>query len=377
VPNELIHPNWHVILVHYPLALLTMGLAIELLSFLYRHSTLRNAGRWMLLIGALACVPTATSGLYAYYDTVRYAGQGEVGMEPGGDAWYQLTRGAEGHLAARQWEDLKHHIWRMGSGTIILLLAVLPYVGASDRWRGRLYVPCLVLVMFAVGVLVWGAWYAGESIHTQGTAVERDATRLVIDPKQPGDALRGVFPPLQVHVLFAGLTIAMAMGALGLSIRRLSTRDAVQPAPTERDTHDVAYSDSPALQVKLIVVGEPVYPARFWLLAAVLGLATAAAGVWVAGWTWDQLQPLLGQPRDLMHIVLGASIILLALILAGLIWSGRGRAWTIGAVAMLLLLVVGAQVWVGILLMYDGSDRASSLYQFRRPTVQDTGGQGR
>ena len=137
------------------------------------------------------------------------------------------------------------------------------------------------------------------------------------------------------------------------------------------------YSDSPALQVKLIVVPEPAYPARFWLMAALLGLATAAAGVWVAGWAWDQLQPLLGQPRDLMHMVLGASIILLMLMLAVLTWSGRGRAWSIGAVSMLLLLVVGAQVWMGILLMYDGSDRASSLYEFRRPTVQDSGGQGR
>jgi hypothetical protein len=266
----------------------------------------------------------------------------------------------------------------MGSGTIILLLAVVPYVGASDRWRRRLYVPCLVLVIFAVGVLVWGAWYAGESIHTQGTAVERDATGLVIDPKQPGEAVRGVFPPLQAHVLFAGLTIAMAVGALGLSIRRLSTRDVLEPAPTETDTHDVVPLDySTALQVKLIVVGEPVYPARFWLVAAMLGLATAVAGICVAGWSWKQFQPLLSQPRDLMHMVLGASIIVLTLMLAGLTWSGRGRAWAIGAVAMLLLLVVGAQVWVGILLMYDGSDRGSSLYQFRKPTVQDAGGQGR
>ena len=52
MPNELIHPNWHVVLVHYLIALLTLGLAIELLSFLYRRSTLRTAGRWMLLIGA-------------------------------------------------------------------------------------------------------------------------------------------------------------------------------------------------------------------------------------------------------------------------------------------------------------------------------------
>jgi heme A synthase len=78
-----------------------------------------------------------------------------------------------------------------------------------------------------------------------------------------------------------------------------------------------------------------------------------------------------------MHMMLGMSIVLLTLILAGLTWGGRGRRWTIGVAATLLLLVVGAQVWMGILLMYDGSDRASSLYRFRQPTVQDAGEQGR
>ena len=31
--GELIAPNWHVILIHYPLGLLGLGLLIELLSF--------------------------------------------------------------------------------------------------------------------------------------------------------------------------------------------------------------------------------------------------------------------------------------------------------------------------------------------------------
>jgi uncharacterized membrane protein len=358
VADELIHPNWHVVLIHYPLALLTIGLAIELFGFAYRHSTFRRAGRWMLLIGALACLPTATSGLYAYYDTVRYAGQGEVSMEPGGDAWYQLTRAAGDRLTQAQRDDLKHHMWRTGSGTIILLLAMIPYLGASDRWRRRLYVPCLLLVTFAVAVLVWGAWYAGESVNTRGTAMKWNATA------------GGAVPPLQVHVVLAGLTMALAIGALGLSVRKLSMRDGVGPAPAKQQEPRALEYAPPPVQVNMIVVAEPVHPGRFWLIAAVLGLATAAAGVWVAGASWEQIQPLLGQPRDLAHISFGVGIVLLALVLGALTRWGAGRRWLIAAVGVLLMAMVAAQVWVGILLMYDGSDKGSSVVRFRTPTVQ-------
>jgi hypothetical protein len=371
VPHELIHPNWHVVLIHYPLALLTLGLLVELWSLVYRRGTLRAAGRWMILLGALSTLPAATSGIYAYYDTVRHAARGEVEMEPGGDAWYQLVRDARAQISQRQFDDLKHHIWRMAPGTILLIVAVVIYVGASDRWRRRLYLPCLLLVMFAVGVQVWGAWFAGESIHVRGTAVERDATEAILDPKQPGRMARGIAPPLQLHVLLAGLTLAAAVGALALSLRAAATdrREVVAPASgVVDDHHDVVYADSPAVQVKMIVIAEPVHPGRFWLIAAILGLATAAAGVWVAGASWEQIQPLLGQPRDLAHICLGVAIVLLALVLGALTRWGNGRRWSIAAV--LLMVVVAAQVWMGILLMYDGSDKGSSLFRFRTPTVQ-------
>jgi hypothetical protein len=372
VPNELIHPNWHVVLIHYPIALLTLGLAIELFTLFCRRSTLRATGRWMLLIGALSCLPTATSGLYAYYDTVRFAGQGEVEMEPGGDAWYQLVRDAQPHMAEAQWGDLKHHIWRAASGSIIVVIAVVVFLGASDRWRRRLYFPCLLLAMFATIVLLSGAWHAGESIFTRGTAVERGATGMVpIDQKHLEQAVKGAIPPLQLHVLLAGLTVALAMAAVGLSIRTIITSAPEPTRPPDGQTHDVAYSDSPAVQHEMTVINAPpVHPARFWLTAMLLAIGTGAAGVWVAGWSWEQIKSMLPQPRDLTHIILGGSIVLLTLILAIITrWAG-GRKWLMGALAALLVLVVAGQIWMGILLMYDGSDKASSLYQFRKPPVQ-------
>ena len=368
MPSELIHPNWHVVLIHYPIAFLTFGLAVELFSFLYRHGTLRSAGRWMLLIGALSCLPAATSGVHAYYDTIRFAGQHDA---MGGDAWYQLARDAQSHLTIQQWDDLNHHIWRAGSETIIVIFGVLLYLGASDRWRRHLYFPCLLLILFAAVVLMSGAWYAGESVHVRGTAMKPGAGGVVLDREHVEVAVRGIVPPLQVHALLAGLTMAMAVVAVGLSIRAMVVGGPVKVRRAEVETHDTVYSDSPVVQQEMIVVGPAVVkPARFWLLAVLLSLGTGAAGAWVAGWSLEQIKPLVGQPRDLAHMILGSGIVLLTVVLAGVTRWGGKRKWLIGGLAALLFLVIGAQVWMGILLMYDGSDGGASLFQFRRPVVQ-------
>src|SRR5205814_1160949 len=68
--KQFINPNLHVVLVHFPLALLLFGAVIELVApLLWRRSAFRAAGRWMILLGALTAAPTATAGLYALYDT--------------------------------------------------------------------------------------------------------------------------------------------------------------------------------------------------------------------------------------------------------------------------------------------------------------------
>lgn len=378
MPHELIHPNWHVPLIHYPIGLLTLGLAVELFSFLYRRGTLRAAGRWMLLLGALSCLPAATSGIYAYYDTIRHAGLEEKPeTEPAQKAWYQLTRDAQNHLSNQQWDDLKHHIWRAASGTVIVIFGVLLYLAASDRWRRRFYFPSLLLILFATVVLMSGAWHAGESIYTRGTAIQRDATGVVLDADHLDAAARGIFPPMQMHVIFAGVMIAMALAALGVSIRALVT---LGPAPEKnppslpgaRENHDTAYADSPVVQRQMTVIEPPprVYAARFWLMALLLGAATATGGVWVAGWSWDAFKPLIAQPRDLAHLILGAALLLLLVVLAAITrWAAR-RKWMLGALSLLLVLIIAAQIWMGILLMYDGSNGGASLYQFRKPVVQ-------
>ena len=43
--RELIIPNLHVILIHYPLGVFFIDLIIELGSFIWRRSSVRTAGR--------------------------------------------------------------------------------------------------------------------------------------------------------------------------------------------------------------------------------------------------------------------------------------------------------------------------------------------
>ena len=67
--DELIQPNLHIAIVHFPIALLVVGVLLETFSFLgWRRSTLRVAARWMILLGAVLSAPTATSGIYALSD---------------------------------------------------------------------------------------------------------------------------------------------------------------------------------------------------------------------------------------------------------------------------------------------------------------------
>lgn len=377
---QFIHPNWHVLLIHYPIALLTLGLLVELCTLIHRRGTLRAAGRWMLLMGALSSLPAATAGIHAYYQTVRYAALTEsASAETMPAAWYHLVRDAQNHLISQQWADLKHHIWRAASGTIIVNIAVLLYLAASDRWRRRLYFLCLALVLFATIVLMSGAWYAGESVYVRGTALQPDARGVVLDPDHLDRAVEGIVPPIQLHVVLAGLTVAMALAALAMSIRAMAMMQvppaAKSRAPSPGECHDSAYADSPVLQREMTVLAirPPRFAVRFWLLAMLLAMGTAAAGVWVAGWNWGQFKPLLAQPRDLVHIILGVMLVSLTVILAIVTrWAAR-RRWLLATLASLLLLVIIGQLWMGILLMYDGSDGGSSLYQFQRPIVQTPG----
>src|SRR5438093_1597912 len=100
VTDQFINPNYHVVLIHAPLALLIVGTLIEVFSFLWRRSGFRAAGRWMILIGALAAVPTVTSGLYAMWDV-----NNPDNME--GMTWHAIR--ADSPVKGDAWDMLQDH----------------------------------------------------------------------------------------------------------------------------------------------------------------------------------------------------------------------------------------------------------------------------
>src|SRR5687768_185446 len=137
VAKEFINPNWHVILIHYPLGVFVLGMVIELFSFMYRRSTLRVAGRWMILLGALLALPAALSGVYALANVVRMElPAAQVNPD---QTWQQVVDMTQfGKDEPEQWEFLRQHVWAQSAATALCAALVTVALGCSDRWRRRL-----------------------------------------------------------------------------------------------------------------------------------------------------------------------------------------------------------------------------------------------
>ena len=392
MPKEFINPNLHVILIHYPLGLLSVGVLIELFAFLWRRSAFRAAGRWMILIGALALVPTATIGLYAMADVNRRSVTSESAN------WAEVR--AASLINAQAWEMMTRHAWLNAFGSIVLLLVVVLWLGSSDLWRRRLHLIFLLLLLGGLGTIIVGAWYGGEMVYRHGVGVEvvRENSGSATGgsgeqspaAEEQIEAKHGIAyyaPPLQVHVLLAGAAVSLALAALGLSLRAgAQARVLVEPTPELSDVGAIGSAlnpnarplnpvaaanqmDDATLQVN--VLRRPPMT-RFWLLAALVAIATSLAGVWTLVhfsdiWyphdlakTARELWGLIKEKdnsgivsRRMAHTLTGWTIIGLLLITAVVARSTIGRRLVLWLLTLLLIVAVGAQIWFGSLLMFD------------------------
>lgn len=392
--KEFINPNWHVILIHYPLGVFVLGMVIELFSFMYRRSTLRVAGRWMILIGALSGIPTALSGIYALGNVVRMD-LPATAVNPD-RPWADVTEAST--LNTDQWELLGRHAWAQASSTALAVALVTVFLGLSDRWRKRLYFPILLGLLLSFVAMVWGAYHGGEMVYRHGTAVavveEKGAMPYATEPKPTESAaddqveakrkLEYYVPPLQLHVVLAGLATAVAFGALGLSMRAIATaddpaRDLESDTATERAERDMLYEPpvprGPAamdvvrsLNPDADVTSRPrrLPVSRTWLLAALFALGASASGIWfLAGmdetrtWEpkrlWAMVMPTDENPglRRIVHVATGGVIILTPLLLALVTRVSRRPKASVTVLGLLLVAAVAVQVWLGTLLMLD------------------------
>ena len=388
--REFVNPNLHVALVHFPLALLITGTLVELFSFLYRRHAFRAAGRWMIFLGALAGIPTAMSGIYALADV-------SLDTVPSVDPWKEAAANSSLWQHPERAHMMRDHVALQSWGVGVAVLAVVVWVGASDRWRARLHLPMLALLIIAGGLTIAGSWHAGEAVYTHGVAVETEAATRpsMADMVQPTTSsnetarqralnkLEYYAPPVQMHMITAGLTVALAMASLALSFRAANSH------PPRTDADNIAEAlgprDAPSSSASVVADLEredrrrrrgaepqdviPRVPVgRFWLLTFLLGALTALGGLFVLAidsQTWDpkELWSLVrvevqgASPawltRRMAHVGGGVSIVVLSLLLAMVSRLATRSRLTLLIFALLLLAAVAAQVWFGVLLTYD------------------------
>lgn len=432
----MIQPNLHAAFVHLPIGLLVAGVIVEIVGLCFRGPSARVAAKWMIGLGALSMIPAALSGAYALSDVARRS------MSLGDKvdvAWADVVARTDLHggptsasdKEGDQWRMISGHAWRAGPATAGAVLAVLVWMGASDRWRRRLYLPCGLLLLTSSAVMLWGAWMGGEAVYRHGTGVKlhdrRAGPAAMYPATQPGAAremtearapgtIAAIVPPLQTHVAAAGVAVAFALAAMALAFRNASAGDVVLSAEDEEKhfnftgvaepgvrpavPQDLAMlrSFKPAAAMSVAKTDAPA--ARFWLAASLFGLIASALGMWflavqtdaasrasqdnrsIAVALWDTVKAPAALPgpttqppenpfdlnRRLTHVVAGGVLIVLPLIMAAMArWAPRQRAF-LAALSLIVVVAIGVQVWLGVLMTLDTP--GGSIIRFNPPAVE-------
>ncbi len=369
--GTIVNPNLHAALVHFPVALIIVGVLMEVLSVLFwRKSAVRAGGRWMIVLGILCAIPTLTTGMYALRQTAN------PGV-PYGEHWDTIASSSSWTDA--QWDDLVDHIRFAASGAILLVLGIVVWIAGTDNARRNMYLLGIVVLVVGAVLVGIGAFHGGELVFEHGTgvklpeaaAVSPGAGKLAVP--SPTAALPDIdasFSSLEIHLLLAGCAIAVIAAAIGLSIRlsnvtwenRFAEEKAI--AAGYRPAGKMG-QDSNLLSIPVI------YPGAFWILALVLLLVTATVGLSVMSVsTPGELMSALRQKqqndewRPVLHIYYGLSIIGLAAILGMVMKVWPRRRLIMGMLCTLMLIAIVCQAWTGTLMLFDG--QSGPILRFNR-----------
>lgn len=390
--DEFINPNWHVVFLHYPIALLTAGIIGEIIGYFRPRGGLRTASRWMILIGGLLAIPTALLGLYAFRDTV-VAGVAEPNLK-----WYQIV--ARSIWSEAQWQFMWDHLVYNLLAVIVTLGVIVAWIGCAERTRRRYYCPMLTLLVGSLVLMSFGAWHGGEAVYRMGTAVETAEPQIQAiaaeHDERGGDDqsiaeeidVSNVPPrmtpaphvahhehanvgrteevsapsraayylsPLQLHLLFAGLMIAPAIVALGLIFRR-GQELTLRP---NGNTHGIG----PAVEV---TARTAFFHSRgLWFAVLGFGFAAAVAGAWsvmgslfsAVGWqsNWAELQEW-SHRRLTAHAIVGPVLLVTSLALGLLAWFAPNRKKIAGTLAVVFFAALAIQAWLGIAMLFDSHE---------------------
>lgn len=356
----LIEPNLHAVIVHFPLALLSVGLLIEVCSFIWPRSGIRTAGRWMIVLGILASIPAVTSGLNALRQTVAAGGTEDA-------TWDVVVR--QSTWTAEHWATLEKHITYVAGGALMMLIGIVIWIASSDQARHRIYLLGMAILLIGGGMIAYGAHHGGSLVYHYGTGVRMPATEPMMEqPSGLLGRLEAAVPPMELHATLAGIVFALVAVSLGLSVRRSN----VAWENRLEEQKAVAAGYRPAGQTGNLLSIPTIYPGRFWVIAMLLAMATAGTGLIMFGaWRPSEILSQLRTDRlndvwrPVVHVYLALSLITLTLVLAILIRFWPRRRFIMGVLSTLLVLIVMVQAWTGILMLFDGPE--GTLMHFNPP----------
>lgn len=139
-------PNYHPIFVHFPIALLSMGVVFDAAGALIKSDSLRHAGWWCLVSGIAFLAATVGTGLWAQ-STVPHSNSVHSIMEN------HKTLG----FAA--------------SGIFAMLFLWRAINRARHPKRPLLLVPYFIFAISGVSVMFYGAHLGGIMVYEHGVGV--------------------------------------------------------------------------------------------------------------------------------------------------------------------------------------------------------------
>jgi uncharacterized membrane protein len=152
-------PNWHPLVVHFPIALVLSATALLLAARLLRNEslagTIATVGTWNLCLGAVAALFALATGLSAVLDLDVSA-------------------------AVRQAISL-HLKWAMLTTLLLVLLAV--WRGAGSASRSRPSWIFLIVLIAASAALSFTGYRGGKNVFEYGVGVKKIAARSFEEPR--------------------------------------------------------------------------------------------------------------------------------------------------------------------------------------------------
>lgn len=375
-------PNFHVALIHFPIALLLLGVGFELVcSIGWKTSGARLAGRWMILLAAILGWPAVYSGAYAVRTA---AGEDYASMK-----WVEIRHDSPTLSNEAAWETLQSHLL-INTGAIALTsIVVFGWLMAGVRLRRKLHVVGMGALVLACSAVMFGAWHGGELVYYNDvTRVRESPGNAATGEREVARSPRAFVPPLDTHVTLAGLATGLALTAWGVAARSRRAMVAIDPntgqtlpgttaaapgAPLLDPQQDRIFA---AFQQNSIEVVTAPPPSTLGWIAAIAFVATAGFGLWSLADSYESWSPTDlfaavidldnktgALSRRLAHLLVGVTVIVLAILVGVVGGRSRSRTWPM-LFGFVLFAALIAQAWLGVLLLVDSN--TGSVASFNR-----------